>query len=76
MEFERTSLGKEIYKADNGMSFHTDVEITFVDKANRSWIRKGHGELVSIEQNPTSPYKLIGPFGWQLPKTTEKLIHE
>jgi hypothetical protein len=67
--------GRTLVKVDGGyrgMSFHPGVEIAFVDKANRSWIRKGHGELVSIENNPTSYYNLTGPFSWQLPKTTEK----
>ncbi len=66
--------GRVLVKVDggyHGMSFHPGIEIAFVDKANRNWVRNGHGELISISKKPSDYYDLHGPFSWQLPKTVE-----
>lgn len=54
-----------------GMGFHPGVEVAFVDKANRSWVRSGQGTLIPISEKPQDYYGLYAPLGWQLPQTLE-----
>ena len=44
-----------------GMGFHPSVEIAFSDANNNHWVRRGHGQLEELDEDPFLHYKIEQP---------------
>jgi hypothetical protein len=51
-----------------GLSFQPSVEVAFIDKTGKSWVRNGDGWLRQIDKKPHENYGLHEPLPWLLPK--------
>ncbi len=55
----------------SGMGVITAIEIAFRDSRGKCWIRRGNGDLVSIDKNPLDYYSVPLPPLWN---TVERLL--
>lgn len=69
----KSKVTVEVNGGYHGMSFHPAVEVAFIDRNGQTWIRKGNGDLMQINHDPTDYYHLPRPLSWQLPKTSTSI---
>jgi len=49
-----------------GMHLHPGVEIAFIDKAGRYWIRNAQGKLRKLKNSPLDYYEILRPISWDM----------